>query len=140
MDAESLAKTNASVSKLTSDDSVDMVAASADGTTAVIVAVTEPNAQNTGKTAQDFLDAQVKELESGLQGTYAYESSSADITFNGMSRTIPAAITTITAEGKTLVIGQAVAEKNGAFLDVIVTGTNEADVTKAFEAFKATAD
>jgi len=117
-----------------------MVAASSDGTTSVIVAVTEPGSETAGKTAEEFLKAQVAGMEAGLQGNYQFQTEDADITFDGMARKLPAAFTTITAGESTLVIGQAVAEKGGNYLDVVAIGVNEADVTDAFRAFKATSE
>lgn len=140
-DAATLQQMNSPVASAASSSAIDMVAVAADAKTAVIVALVEPGMAGTAKTAEEFLQAQVDAMTQSLAGSnYAYTSTSADITFNGMARTLPANIMNITADGNSLVIGQAVAEKDGYFLDVIVTGATEDDVTNAFKAFTATAE
>ena len=128
---------NTPAANVTMGEGVDMVATSADGATSVLVGIVEPSAQTTGKTAEDLLKSQTEELQKSLEGNYTYTSEEADITFNGMTRTLPASITKVTMEGKSIVLGMAVAEKEGYFLDVVVTGTSEDDVVNAFKNFKA---
>jgi len=115
-----------------------MIAAAPDGATSVIVALAEPSSATTGKTAADFLKTQVDDMQKALQGNFSYTSNDAEITFNGLTRTLPANITTMTIEGASLTLGQAVAEKDGYFLDIIVVGASEDDVLNAFKAFRAT--
>ena len=136
-----LNQANSPIASLAGSDEVDMVAMSSDGSTAVVVAVIEPNGQMAGKTAEDLLKTQTEELQKSLEGSsVSYTSTEGDVTFNGMTRTLPATFTTATADGKEISIGQAVAEKDGAFLDVLIAGPSEDAVAKAFEAFRATAE
>ena len=140
VDASSLKDMNSVVSSVTGNEGVDMIATNADGSTAVIVGIVEPSSETSGKTAEDFLKTQVDQLTQAMQGgNYAYTSTDAEITFNGMTRTLPANIASITVEGQTLVMGQAAAEKEGYFLDIAVVSTSEDAVMKTFEAFKAIA-
>lgn len=140
VDASSLKEMNSIVSSVTGSEGVDMIATNADGSTAVIVGIVEPSSETSGKTAEDFLKTQVDQLTQAMQGgNYAYTSTDAEITFNGMTRTLPANIASITIEGQTLVMGQAAAEKEGYFLDIAVVSTSEDAVMKTFEAFKAIA-
>lgn len=138
--ASDLKDMNSVVSSVTGNEGVDMIATNADGSTAVIVGIVEPSSETSGKTAEDFLKTQVDQLTQAMQGgNYAYTSTDAEITFNGMTRTLPANIASITVEGQTLVMGQAAAEKEGYFLDIAVVSTSEDAVMKTFEAFKAIA-
>ena len=139
-DAKALANSNSLVASAAGSDAIDMVAMFSDGETSVVVALVERGAETAGMTAEKLLQAQTDQMHSSLNGTYAYTTEDFDMTFDGMSRTLPGNITTVTENGKTLVIGQVVAEKNGNFLDVLATGSSEAAVKEAFTAFKATAD
>lgn len=138
VDASTLKDMNSVVSSVTGSESMDMIAAASDGSAAVMVGVVEPSSATSGKTAEQFLQSQTEEMTKALEGSnFAYTSNSAEVTFNGLTRTLPANITSITVEGNTIVLGQAVAEKDGYFLDVIVTGASEDAVLKAFESFAA---
>ena len=117
-----------------------MVAVSSDGRTTVIAALVEASNETAGMTDEKFLQAQTDRMHSSLEGNYTYVTEDLDITFNGISRTLPGNITTITENGQNLVIGQIVAEKNGNFFTVLAAGSSEEDVKSAFEAFKATAE
>ncbi len=138
VDSGSIKEMNSFAASVAAGESVEMIATAPDGSASVIITLAEPTSATTAKTAEDFLKAQTEELQKGLQGSnYSYTSTDAQVTFDGLTRTLPANITSITVEGATLVIGQAVAETEGYFLDVIVVGANENDVMKAFEAFRA---
>ena len=115
-----------------------MAASSADGKTAVIVALVPSSSENAGKTADDMLKKQVEDLEQNIKGNnVSYTTNSAEVTFDGLDRTIPASITTMTADGSTLSIAEAIAEKDGNFLEIVAIGVNEDDVMNAFKGFKA---
>ena len=64
-------------------------------------------------------------------------SSSASITFEGIERELPAAVTNLDVNGAKLSICHAVAEKEGAFFNVIAMGATQDEVVKAFESFAA---
>lgn len=137
-DAESLKSMNSVVTSAAGSENLDMVAVSSDGKTSVLIGIIEPSDATKGKTAQDILKAQADELTKALEGSnYAFESKEAEVTFDGLDRTLPANITTMTVEGTTIAIGQAVAEKDGYFLDIVAAGSSEDDVLNAFKAFKA---
>jgi len=115
-----------------------MVAVSSDGNTSAIIAIVEPSSETAGMTAESFLKAQTERMQSSLSGSnYSYTTVDGDIVFDGSSTKLPANTTTITVDGKTLVVGQAVAEKNGYFLDALVTSTSEDAVLNTFQTFKA---
>ena len=110
-DAESLKSMNSVVTSAAGSENLDMVAVSSDGKTSVLIGIIEPSDATKGKTAQDILKAQADELTKALEGSnYAFESKEAEVTFDGLDRTLPANITTMTVEGTTIAIGQAVAE------------------------------
>ena len=140
-DAAALQSTNSPVANAANSDAIDMVATSADKASSVIVAIMKPGEVTTAKSAQEFLASQVEQMTSSLDGSnFSYTSNGATVTFDGLARELPANVTTVTVEGQTLVIGQAVAEKEGAFLDVLVTGKSEDEVMSAFKSFAATAE
>ena len=128
-----------SVMTITEGEAIDMLALSDDGKTGVIVGIVSPNEETKGMTADDMLKKQTEAFQNALkEANTSFTSSDAEVTFEGISRKIPASITTINAEGSTGVIGIAVAEQDGYFMDIMVTGTNEDDVLNAFKNFKAT--
>ena len=137
-DVQKLSQMSTPLTSTANSDAVEMIAASSDGTTAVIVALIPPTNESAGKTAADVLKSQTDQLQASLQsGNFEFTSEDADITFNGLTRTLPANLITVTAEGKTACIAQAVAEKDGYFLDILVSGPSEDAVTGAFKSFKA---
>ena len=139
-DAETLAAASSPIASVAKSEGFAMAAMSADGETAIAIAIAEPDDEAADMTAEGFLNAQTERLESSLEGSYSYTTESVEITFSGMTRTLPANITTITENGKSLYIGQAVDEKGGTFLDVIAMGPSREDVETAFSAFVATVD
>lgn len=139
-DAATLKQLNSPVANAANFDKIDMVAMSADKNTAVVVAIIPPGSQTSGQAAEAYLEAQNTRMQETLtSGNYTATTNSATVTFDGLTRTLPASLTTITADGKTLYIGQAIDTKDGYFFYVVVTGTSEADVTNAYKAFKAAA-
>ncbi len=136
-DAATLARTNSVIKSAASSSAIDMVATNADSTTSVILAIINPSDETAGKSAEDFLKAQTDQMVENLDGNYAYTSNEAEVTFNGMDRKLPAMVTNITSEGNTMVICQAVAEKDGHFLNFLSVGTSEDEVLNAFKAFKS---
>jgi len=137
-DASMLKQLNSPLSTTASADAVDMLAVSPTGSPTVMVAIIKPSSETSGKTAEDLLKAQVEEMQKGLEGSsYSYTSKEAEVTFNGLTRTLPANFTTITIEGTSIVMGQAVAEKDGYFMEIVVAGSTEDEVVNAFTNFKA---
>lgn len=137
-DASMLKQINSPLSTTASADAVDMLAVSPTGSPTVMVAIIKPSSETSGKTAEDLLKAQVEEMQKGLEGSsYSYTSKEAEVTFNGLTRTLPANFTTITIEGTSIVMGQAVAEKDGYFMEIVVAGSTEDEVVNAFTNFKA---
>ena len=114
-----------------------MAATSAEKDCVVIVTVEEANGSNAGQTAEEYLAAKTDQITSNLEGTYSYSTVDATVTFQGIDRELPATITNLSANGVNVVLGQAVAEKDGDFFCVIVTGQTEEQVTNVFESFTA---
>jgi len=140
-DASMLKQLNSPLSTTASADAVDMLAVSPTGSPTVMVAIIKPSSETSGKTAEDLLKAQVEEMQKGLEGSsYSYTSKEAEVTFNGLTRTLPANFTTITIEGTSIVMGQAVAEKDGYFMEIVVAGSTEDEVVNAFTNFKAVSE
>ena len=140
-DTASIKETNSALANAAGGASIDMAATNADGSAVVIVAIVEPGDETTGKTAEDYLKSQVADMEKGVKESSAtYTSEEAEITFNGLDRKLPANIETITQGDQTLVIAQAVAEKEGYFMDVISMGIDKDEVVKTFESFRAIAE
>ena len=138
-DAASLAETSSVIRSAASSSAIDMVATNADNTTNVILAVIDPSEETAGKSAEDFLKAQTDAMQEGLEGNFSYVSDEAEITFNGIDRKLPAMLTTITENGKTLVVCQAVAEKDGHYLNFLSVGTTKDDVLDSFSSFRSVA-
>ena len=124
---------NGTMSSMASNASVDMVAASSDSSSSVVVC-TETG--GTG-TAADRLKEENEQIESSLSGDYSISTTEATITFEGYTMELPATFATITANGTSFCIGTAFAEKEGNFLEIITFGADEDAATKAFEYFSA---
>ena len=114
-----------------------MIASSADQNNMVTVGIVEANGSTTGKTAEEYLANQQEKMKEGLEGNYAYTTTDATITFDGMNRELPASITDLTVNGAHLFICQAVAEKDGSFFNVVALGESEDGVTNTIKSFKA---
>lgn len=115
---------------------VDMAATSADQKESVIVAVEAQGGPSAGKTAQAVVEQSTNELTESISGGNAsYTSSTATITFQPTNKEMPASITTITIDGKSVCTGIAVDEKDGNFIHIVVSAPTEADVNAIFSAF-----
>ena len=136
-DVSAIKGNNDVISKASENAELDMVAVNADQSQIVVVGIESPSDENAGKTAEDYLDAQVEAMESALEGNYSYSTTSASITFEGIERELPAAVTNLDVNGAKLSICHAVAEKEGAFFNVIAMGATQDEVVKAFESFAA---
>ena len=136
-DVNAIKGSNDVISKASENAELDMVAVNADQSQIVVVGIESPSDENAGKTAEDYLDAQVEAMESALEGNYSYSTTSASITFEGIERELPAAVTNLDVNGAKLSICHAVAEKEGAFFNVIAMGATQDEVVKAFESFAA---
>ena len=135
---ESLSQLNTPVKALTQDSAVEFVSADADGKNIVIVGVTQPtSADSQSMAAEQYLDSMVAETVRDLGGNYAYETTMATVTFNGLTRELPCAITKVTLDGNTFVLAQAAAEKDGHYLEMTVMGNTQDDVLKTFENFSS---
>ena len=117
--------------------SLDMVASAADQSNAIMVSIEEPKSTNANMTAESFLEAQQTEMENDLEGNYSYTANSATITFNGMSRELPAVMTDVTVNGGHFFVCRAAAEQEGHFFSAIAIAATEEEVTDTFEHFKA---
>jgi predicted RNA-binding protein with RPS1 domain len=117
---------------------VDMVAMNADKSQIVIAGIETANDKTAGMTAEKYLETEEQEMTASIGGNYSLTTNSAEVTFAGIDRKLPASITTLNVNGATLVICQTVAEKDGSFFSAIAMGASEDEVTKAFENFAAT--
>ncbi len=136
-DTKTLQGINSVIATASQNAELDMVAMNADQSQIVIVSIEAPDSANTGMTAEKYLEAQNEQVKSALDGNYTYSTVSATITFEGISRELPASITTLNVNGTQLCICQAVAEKDGYFFNAIAMGANQDEVSSAFENFKA---
>lgn len=115
---------------------VAMSAVSADEKSTVVVAV-EQNGPNAGKTAAELLEVETAKLtDAATQGNTSYTSESATITFEPAKKEMPASITTITQNGSAVCTGMAVDEKDGNFLEIIVTAPTEDEVSAILKHFQ----
>ena len=137
VDTSALKNTNGVVAAASENAEVDMAAVNADMSQIVVVGIETPNDKTAGMTAEQYLEAQEEQIKAGLGDNYAFTSTTGEVTFNGIDRTLPALIMNIDVNGAKLVICQTVAEKDGAFLNAIAMGASEEEVTKAFEGFAA---
>ena len=137
IDKSGLSEINNVVSTLTGSAEIDMVAADDAATQLVLVGIEYPTTENKGMTAQQHLDADIEVMGQTLQGNYAYTTTSATVTFDGIDRELPAVIIDLTAEGKHLFICEAVAEKDGYFFDAMTVAATQDEAVKAFENFAA---
>lgn len=135
IESTALENANAQLAKM-AQGSLDMIAQSADGSTAIVVAIEEASAGNAGQTAETHLEAIVDETVSSVEGSsVSYVSNSATVDFEGVNRSIPATITKMTSDGQEMWIGQACAAVDGNFFDITVIGTSEEAVNQAFTNF-----
>ena len=135
IESTALENANAQLAKM-AQGSLDMIAQSADGSAAVVVAIEEASAGNAGQTAETHLEAIVDETVSSVEGSsVSYVSNSATVDFEGVNRSIPATITKMTSDGQEMWIGQACAAVDGNFFDITVIGTSEEAVNQAFTNF-----
>ena len=137
VDADTIKGFNEIISALSQNAELDMVASNADSSQLVMVTVETPNATNSGKTAEQYLEAQEEQTKAALSGNIAYTSTSASITFEGLDRELPATITELDINGAKICMCEAVAEKDGAFFDAVAIGATQDEVTKAMENFAA---
>ena len=135
VDPSSITDLNAVIAGLVGNSELDMIALSGDASQMVLVGIEHP--EGTGMTAQQHLDADIEGLGTALQGTFAYTTTSATITFDGIDRELPAAMIDVTIEGNHLYICEAVAEKDGYFFDVVSMAGTQDEAAKAFESFAA---
>lgn len=136
--ADTIKSFNELIAALSTTAELDMIASNADASQTIIVTVEAPNATNSGKTAEQYLEAEQEATKAALAGNYAYTSTSATITFEGMDRELPAVITNLDINGTKICMCEAVAEKDGYFFTATAIGSTQDEVTKAFESFAAT--
>lgn len=137
MSASDIKNFNDIISAITKTAELDMVATNAAGNQMVIVTLEAPTAANASKTAEQYLEVLAEGTKADLGGNYAYTSTSATITFQGLNRELPAVITNLDINGTKISMCEAVAEKDGYFFNAIAIGSTEDEVTKAFENFSA---
>lgn len=137
VDTSALKNANGVVAAASENAEIDMVAMDANQSQLVVVAVESPDSKTAGMTPEKYLEAQEELIKAGLGGNYSYNSTTAEVTFNGIDRTLPALLMNIDANGAKLAICQTVAEKDGAFFNAIAIGASEEEVTKALEGFAA---
>ena len=138
VDAASLKGANEVIAAAAANAQVDMVAMNADKSQIVIAGIEKASDKTAGMTAEKYLEAEEQEMTTSIGGNYSLTSTSAEVTFAGIDRKLPASITTLNVNGAKLVICQTVAEKDGSFFSAIAMGASEEEVTKAFENFAAT--
>ena len=140
-DVASIQETNGTIASATNGTSIDMVATNEAAGTSLIVAIVEPSDETAGKTAEDILKSQVDEMEKKLKdNNVSYTADEAEIEFNGLDRKLPANIATITQNGQELTIAQAVADKDGYFMDIVSLGTSKDEVLNSFSSFRSAAE
>ena len=139
-DVNAIKGVNDVISTASKNAELDMVAMNADQSQIVVVGLETPSDDNAGKTDEDYLNAQVEEMEAALEGNSASSTVSATVSFEGMERELPAVITNLDVNGVKFCICQAVAEKEGAFCNAISMGATEDEAVKAFESFAATSE
>lgn len=137
VEQSTISNMNSLIATASANASLDMIAMKADQSQIVIASIEDASSATAGMTAEDYLDAQAKEIIAGLGDNYSYTSDSATVTFNGIDRELPAVIMNINAGEMHLYIAQAVAEKDGAFLNVVAMGATQDEVTSAFGNFHA---
>ena len=119
--------------------SIDMAATNAESNEMVLVSVETSNDENKGMSAEDYLEAQEKQMTDSLgqNDNYSYNTSSATVTFNGIDRELPACILDITVGGAQFFIGQAVAESEGNFFNVVCMAQTQDELLDLFKNFSA---
>lgn len=138
VDAASLKGANEVIAAASANAQVDMVAMNADKNQIVIAGIEAASDKTAGMTAEKYLEAEEQEMTASIGGNYSLTTTSAEVTFAGIDRKLPASVTTLNVNGANLVICQTVAEKDGSFFSAIAMGASEEEVTKAFENFAAT--
>ena len=119
---------------------VDMIAKSADSSTAVVVTLEEASEKTAGKDAEAYLQAAVDDMVASINGSnVAYESNGGTVEFEGINRSIPAMVTKITNDGAELWIGQACAEVDGAYFNISIVAPTEEDINAIFTYFSGAA-
>lgn len=116
-----------------------MVAAKADNTSSVLLAVVNRKITNASKSASKLLDNQATELRKKLESDYTCTSNEVNVKFEGAKQEIPVIVTTVSKDDKAIAIGQAVVEKDGHYLDLVSFGATQEDVVNSFSGFKSVA-
>lgn len=137
VDKEALKSFNEIIAALSQNAELDMLASNADSSQMVMVTIEAPSAANSGKTAEQYLEAQNEETKNALEGNIAYTSTSATITFEGLDRELPATVTNLDINGAKICLVEAVAEKDGYFFTATAIAATQDEATKAFENFAA---
>lgn len=137
IDTSAVASINAIAATASENAELDMVATNAEQDQIVVVGIASPSAENADMTAEQYLESQEEEIKDGLEGNYTYTSESATVTFDGIDRELPASIINLDLDGNQLAICQAVAEKDGHFLNAIAMGADQDEVTSSFKSFSA---
>ena len=114
---------------------IGMAAKSADGQSSVIVTIEEANDANSGQTAEAHLDAEVKQLTESASGNASFTTEKTTVTFPDTTTELPAAATELTVAGNSLQICQAVMEKDGDFLDIVILGPTQDSLSEALSGF-----
>lgn len=137
VDVNAIEGVNDVISTASQNAKLDMVAMNDDQNQIVVVGIEAPEDANAGKTAEEYLQAQVEQTQAALEGNYSYSAADATVTFDGMDRELPAYITNLDINGVQFSICQAVAEKEGYFFNAIAMGASQDEVVSAFSSFVA---
>lgn len=137
-DVSGISGINSVVAAAAKEATPDMIAMNGDHSQIVIANIEKANDENAGLTAEQYLDKLSEQMQEGLEGNYSYTSNSATITFAGIERELPANVVNLDVNGNKLYICEAVAEKDGNFLQVISMAGSEDAATGAFNNFSST--
>ena len=142
VDKDKLAEANSALASLSAGATVDMVAAPADSSAMVLIAIDEGSADTANQTAADHLATEVKSLTDSIEGgngTYSYNTSDATIDFSDV-RSLPAALTELDINGQKAYFFQGCEAKDGSFLDITIMAQSQDDATKITESFSMSAE
>lgn len=137
VDTAALTQANDAIAAASQGSEIDMVAMNAEKNQIVVVGVEAASEKTAGKTVEQYLEAEGEDLKVSLGNNYSLTSTTGEVTFEGIERTLPATITTVDVNGVQLVIGQTAAEKDGSFFNAIAMGSSQEEVATALGCFSS---
>lgn len=135
---EQIANMNVAIQEGGSDMKIELIAEDAAQQAMVIVTTHPAGGSTAGLDAAAFLDKHATEMVQSFKGeNVSYEATDATVTFNGLTRELPAKVFNGTTNGAPFCMVVAVAEKEGNFMGITAFSISEEAAMNAIKSFSA---